>query len=166
MALVMFQMLRASAQPNQVSTDLIVNHTSATSASGTASASTTTSGFDAWQAFDGVTSGSNNLWFATVTTGWLQYDFGSAKTITRYDMTGVSSAYGVNRSPNTWTFEGSNDAASWTTLDTKSGISWTTNETKSYTISASTYRYFRVNVTAIGAGGALLGIQELRLFGY
>jgi hypothetical protein len=148
-------------------TDVITNHASATSASGTVDASSQYQpGFEPWRAFDGLTS-NNDHWLANATSGWLRYQFALAKVLSEYRITGCSSGYGTNRSPNSWTFEGSDDGSSWTTLDTRSGQSgWGSVEQRNFSFSNSRpYKWYRLNVSAIN-GGVLLGLAELRLIGY
>lgn len=151
------------------SADLITNHTSATSASGTASASTENGTRVAWQAFDGATAliGSN-AWQATTTNGWLRYSFVAVRQVTSYTLRPIAGddAANVNRAPKTWTFEGSNDGSTWSVLDTQTNVAaWGATETRSYSIlSPQAFSSYRLNVS--DSQGGSLTITEMRLLGY
>lgn len=148
--------------------DNVPKMTSNTAPAGTAAASSIFSGsFDAFQAFDDVST-VNNKWVAVngTTTGWVRYDFGSTKTITYYSITGVPSDENLpNRAPKSWTFEGTNDGtfATWVTLDTKSNQpAWVMGEKRIYSFTNTTaYRYYRVNVSANQGDASILAIAEL-----
>jgi len=153
------------AQENNYASETLVNQipamTAANAPSGAASASTfySVSGteYPAWRAFTrGTDYGAYDRWLTAntnVTTGWLQYDFGSgnSKVIKSYSITAPGPIGSINRSPKTWTFEGSNDASSWTTLHTVTNEAAFTavGEKRMYVISNTTaYRYYRINITA------------------
>ena len=88
----------------------------------------------------------------TTTTGWvtggstlssISYNFPTTKVIKRYRWLSDS----TNRSPASWTFDGSNDGVTWTTIETVTG-----NTAQSYlsgaTVLANTtsYTYYRINI--------------------
>lgn len=110
-------------------------------------------------AFDG---NSGTFWTTNaVSTGWLRAEMSAAVALNEYAITGRAGFTG--RSPNSWTFEGSNDGSSWTTLDTRSSVTWSGGETKTYTFSNTTaYLYYRLNVSA-NNGDTYLGLAELTL---
>lgn len=144
--------------------------TGASSPTGTVTASTTYAGYNAYAAFDDLSTRANS-WFTSSpnTTGWVQYDFGSGvtKTITHYSITALATDPATGdaaHAPNTWTFEGSNNGSSWTTLDTQTNApGWATGEKRIYATSNTTaYRYYRVNVS-VNQGGTILTINEIEL---
>ena len=95
--------------------------------------------------------------------GWVQIALPSAKILGSYKVTGCSSLPG--RSPKTWTLQGSSNGSSWTVLDTRmSETNWGVNQTRSYTISTNTsYRYYRMNITAYNNGGDVIQFDSLQL---
>jgi len=121
----------------------------------------------AYQAFDGVL---NTKWFSNhATPCWLQYDYGTGNSsvVTGYWLTtsdfGLTDA--VNRAPKDWTLQGSNNGSTWTNLDPRTGETFTDrNQTKFYSFTNTTaYRYYRLNVTAVGGGGTNgVAFSELR----
>ena len=142
--------------------------TSATAPSGVVAASTTSTGEEPWRAFDRTTTGFAT--FGSGSGGFLSYDFGAgnSKIINYYAINGGRSGI-PERSPKTWTFDGSNDNTTWTTIDTQTNASaWSTNETRTFKTSNGTaYRYYRINVTAIQGGGTYpngVNIIELSLY--
>ncbi len=160
----------ATSGSNQTAT-----HTNYTTSGNTVSASSEYSvGFPAlgyaWMAFDKVTGAgsNNNCWVANnVTTGWLQYQFGSAKTIGSYT---IRSPNGFpTRAPKTWTLLGSNTGSfsgEQTTLDTRTNeTGWTAGgQVRTYTIaSPASFTYYRLNVTANDGDGSFLIIDEVTL---
>jgi hypothetical protein len=95
--------------------------TSNTAPSGTVSASSSFSGNPPWWSFASPHDG----WVSNATsTGWLQYQFPSAVTITSYVITPWSVNTFPTRSPTAWTLQGSNDGTTFTNLDTRSFTSW------------------------------------------
>ena len=106
------------------------------------------------------------------TTGTLTYDFVDDQTfaLDGYSITSANDA--PDRSPNDWTFEGSDNGTTWTVLDTRTGegfdpnigVLWTTFEKKNYSFSNSTaYKMYRLNVTANSGSGNLMGLSEMEL---
>lgn len=140
-------------------TSHIPDMTSNTAPSGTASASTTFTGYDAFKAMD---QDSATYWStATATpTGWIAYEWAAAKKINKYTIKGRADA--SDGSPKNWTFEGWNGSA-WVVLDTRSNITWTNGEKKTFTCSNETsYTKYRINVTA-NNGRATLNIAEIEM---
>lgn len=69
------------------------------------------------------------------------------------------------RSPKTWTLEASNNNSDWTTLDTRTNITgWTAGTGKIFEMDNTTsYRYYRLNVTANGGDASYWGMTEFQL---
>lgn len=140
-------------------------HTAATTGGNTVSASTEyDASFAGWKAFDRL---SNTTWLTNlVATGWLEYQFGSAKTIASYTVTAWVTGDGsadATRAPKDWTFEYYNGSI-WVTLDTvTSETSWASGETRSFNVDSpvSATRY-RINVSDVD-GGSILAINEMTL---
>lgn len=93
---------------------------------------------------DGV---SKSKWLVAATSGWVQYDMGSPKQVTRYSLTTASDV--AARDPKNWTLQGSDTASSWVTVDTRSSYTFTARQqTRHFTLSSpATYRYYRLNIT-------------------
>ncbi|NBW16821.1 MAG: hypothetical protein EBR82_53475, partial [Caulobacteraceae bacterium] len=149
--------------------------TSATSPSGTASASAILgSGLEAWHAFNKATVTADDDFYASANPAsgnWVQYDFGAGVTsgIGGYTITSRTSyAYGNSASaqsqaPTAWTLSGSNDGTTFTTIDTRTGQSFTEGQTRTFTLSSSAeYRYYRWTWTASPAGGPVV-VPKLQL---
>ncbi len=154
----------ASVTPTSVTFVAIPLMTSATTPSGTASASAILSpGLDAFRAFDKVTVTSDASFYAAPSPSdgqWIQYDFGPGvlsrangyQITSRYDPT-----YGSAQQPTSWTLGGSNDGSTFTTIDTRTSQTFGFAVTNSYTLSAAaTYRYWRWTWTATPSGGAVI----------
>jgi hypothetical protein len=98
-------------------------------------------------------------------TGWLTVDFGAATTVGAYTIRprddNGDDILGSNLK--TFTFEGSNNGQSWTLLDSQTNLpAWQRGTIRSFEIAPSTYRYFRVNVSA-NYGYEISCFQELEL---
>lgn len=142
--------------------------TSNTTPSGVASASSVnSSGFDAFQAFNGIQD-ERYGWASNSPISWLQYQFPQKKIIYKYSlsMRTNSTYYAAGEPPKTWTFEGSNDGVNWTILDTQ-----TNNTTlargviEEYRISNSkAFTYYRVNISANQGNATITVIAELKMF--
>lgn len=141
--------------------------TSNTAPSGTASASTIWSTtYDAWKAFD--TLDNNTFGWMTVSgtlTGWLSYEFPSAKMIAKYSVKSIANS-SEGRMPKNWTFEGSNDGTAWTVLDTRTNITgWTDGLVREYTFTnINSYKRYRINITANNGSTVSTSIGELLMF--
>merc|ERR1719193_230789 len=87
------------------------------------------------KAFDEYTDG-DGQYYCSLTghpTGWLQYEFSSPVTLSRY---GLEEGFWLT--PRDWTFEGSNDGTSWEVLDEQSGHdTWYTGEIKEFELGAT-----------------------------
>ncbi|MEO9297557.1 hypothetical protein [Devosia alba] len=147
--------------------DQTATHTGATQSGNTVSASTFLASYNPWEAFDkivGVGDGESCWITNSATTGWLQYQFATPKTIGSYTVT--SGAGFPARAPQAWTLQGSDTGAfsgEQATLDTRSAQTWSGGgEAKSYSISSpSSYSYYRLNVTANNGDATYLLIDEV-----
>lgn len=141
--------------PN-IATPAMINNVSP---SGVVTGSALSTGGTLWNVFD------QDLSVITVTAaangGFFQYEFPQAKIIVRYAFyTGNNSL----RHPATWTFDASNDGSNWTTLHSITGASLGTSSWYNYTFTNTTsYKYYRINVTAVSTPGNLLNMVELQM---
>lgn len=132
--------LEDSAKPEALLMNIALN--------GEASASIGSQGAESSdKAFD-INPGSK--WFSGAdagSSGWLQYDLGTAKIIKAYSITSANDV--PERDPKNWEFQGSNDGAEWTTLDEESGQNFVYRyQTVRYPLkSPANYRYYRLNIT-------------------
>lgn len=117
---------------------------------GTASASGILGGYPASSAFDNnnATTWINNNSLPC----WLEYDFGTDKTIRKYTIRARDSSGNV-QSPTAWTLEYYN-GSSWVAADTVSGeTGWSNSEQRIFTVdSAYSAERWRIYVTAVGSG--------------
>lgn len=153
---------------------MIPQMTGYTTPSGTASASSEYTGDSpnhhlAWAAFAALSLNPNFLGWLTSfsSTGWLQYQFGSAKTALVYTIEPWWIDTWNGRVPTAWTFKGSNDGSSWTTLDTQSVHSgvWQTSTPRAFVIaSPGSYAYYRLDISA-NNGNTFVGVHKLQLYG-
>lgn len=144
-------------------------HTGYTSGGNTVSASTNGSGQESWRAFDGITgsaSGANTWGTVGTSSGWIQYQFSSAKTIGVYTVRSINGF--ADRAPRDWTLLGSNTGAfsgEQVVLDTRAAqTSWgSSGEVRTFTVtSPGSYLYYRLNVTA-NNGSNFLNIDEITM---
>jgi hypothetical protein len=104
--------------------------------------------------------GYNHVWFSeTGAPAWLKYDYGlgNSKRISKYTL--ISTI--PDRSPKSWTLEGSNNDMDWSILDTRTNVAaWLTGVVRSFTLENSNlYRYYKLNITD-NNGGSVVGIDE------
>lgn len=160
----MFCSAKSYAAEVRYTDNVIPAMTSDTSPSGTASASSVYSSFQAWKAFDKNYSGING-WVSTTSNGWLEYDFVNAKCITKYVI--VSRAESLNGEwPKSWTFEAWDaETSSWKVLDSRTNIiDWSSSSRKEFTFTnSSLYKKYRINVTenCNSVYGAMIGELEM-----
>lgn len=145
-----------------------------TTPSGVASASSSFTLTDAFNAFD---NGTGTDWTSNPGPCWLQYQFAAPTIVQGYsirasditteqtivqgtsvgtsgsDSTESTSSINVKtpggqRAPRTWTMQGSTDGASWVTLHTQAGVtSWGDGERKYFTfVNDTAYTYYRLNI--------------------
>lgn len=147
------------------SANLIPAMTSATAPSGVASESGYVTDRVAWKSFNHTNADYADGWLAGVMTGWLQYQFPAAHTVTRYAVTSRNEADPNVMDPKTWTFEGSNDGAAWTPLDAQTNVTdWaaTPNVRKVFDLANTTaYAYYRLDITA--SNGTYVGVGEMEM---
>lgn len=152
--------------PIRYSNNLIPIMTSNILPNGTASASSFYSTTPVFKAFDGNIAVSVNAWSTNgVTSGWLQYDFPSPKSILSYSI--YPQVGYLLRSPKNWTFEGWNSTTSlWEILDTQVGITgWSDNVKKTFVFrNNKNYLKYRINVTVNSGDASYLAIQELEMY--
>lgn len=116
-------------------------------------------GYSAFRVFDGSTS---NGWITanTVLTGWVAYEFTTAKIITSYVLAG--GATGGNSFPRNWTFEGW-DGSNWIVLHTVTGNTNTSTYTGNFT-NTTAYIKYRINITLNNGNTSYTGINEMYLY--
>jgi len=127
-----------------------------------AAASSATGGGEAYRAF--AKDANTSVWASTVNNAaWISYQYPSAIVINRYSILGAPS---LARSPNTWTFEGSNDGVTWTVLHTvtNSTIAAVTWYNSPLLGNTTAYNRYRVNVTAVGTLNNPVSISEIYLY--
>lgn len=117
----------------------------------------------AWKIFNGV--GGESGWPSSGTqSGIITMDLGAGneKVVKRYWLCPEISNLG--RYPKDYTFEGSNNGTDWDTLDTKTGETCATNAGEYYLVTNTTsYRYYRLNVTA-NTNGSYLSLSEIQIY--
>jgi hypothetical protein len=140
--------------------------TSATTPSGTASASSSYGLTPAWNAFETSYSNGGGGWITNGTsTGWLRYQFPTAITVVAYSIRPWWVDNYPGRTPKTWTFEGSDDGSSWTTLDTQTNwASANAYDNVYFTISSpGSYAYYQLNVSA-NNGDGYMGVGNFQVY--
>ncbi|MBD8840370.1 hypothetical protein IFU39_21385 [Paenibacillus sp. CFBP 13594] len=148
---------------NKYKDNAIPAMTSSTSPNGIADASSFYTTFYPWKAFDRIVD--PNGWVANINvlTGWLSYEFDSAKTICAYSIQAGTTP--VNRPPKTWTFEGWN-GSEWTVLDSRMNEpNFAGEEYRLYEFTNKVaYKKYRINVTANQGAGDFLAIGDLGMY--
>ncbi len=93
--------------------------------------------------------GTNTQWWYsnTAPTGWVEYEFPSATTITEYSVCG-NSTYTAN-----WVLQGSNNGTTYTDIDSRSNqFNEGDSAVRIHLSSHATYKIFRLVVTGVNAG--------------
>lgn len=144
-------------------TDRIPTMTSNTAPSGVASASSEfNSSYAAWRAMNDE---AGRPWGAAPLPSWLQYQFPSAHTVTRYTITTASEGY-QDYEPKSWSLEGSNDGAEWVTLDEQADVvDWhmQVSVTKTFDVAdPDPYTHYRLVFTASNGSNGLV-VDEFEL---
>lgn len=150
----------------QITFSSIPTMTSNNAPYGTVSASSFNAGNDPYKAFDGFDDSSGWATSTGVLTGWIAYNFGSAKKISQYKIKNQNNGTtGVSRAPKNWTFEGSNDGTNWTVLDTRSNeTSWINSNWKTFNVtSPSSFSQYRINVSSNNGDPSYLCIGEIEM---
>ena len=144
--------------------DLIPTMTGYTSPSGEVTDGGGLGGYYSWEAMMDDNSDQGNSWAVQSTSGWIQYEFTSAKTITRYTITSRNEP--ATRAPKSWTLKGSNNGSNYATLDTQSDVTdWAgqANVKKTFDIDNSTpYTYYKLDITASN-DATYVGVGEFEL---
>ena len=129
-------------------------------------------GYEAWNAFDGVTNSTTVFFFTLSTEGvsnhWIKYDWGTnrAYTITKYTVQAAFGTYGTRGQMNSWNVYGSNPAASRVLLDTRTAQgAWTTGERRTFEVSSSgSYRYYLLDDLINTGSYKYVTCEEIRWF--
>ena len=104
-----------------------------------------------WRVADGSTSPTNKWQSDGGVPQWIKYDFGSGneKTITQYTLqTHGAGDNDHQRTPGTFTLQGSNNNSDWDVVDTQSGHTYTLLEKKTFVCDdPGEYRYYKLNIT-------------------
>ncbi len=131
---------------------------------GTASASSSTAGYEASKANDGLYGDANAWKSGTAGSGWIQIDLGTAQTVSRV-VWGRDEAGGLNTNvPKDYTIQVSTDGTNWTTVKTVTGHSFASaGENKTDVFAPVTARYVRLDVTATN-DGLEPAIDELEIY--
>lgn len=144
-------------------TNAIPTMTSDTLPSGRAFASTFTSGYPPYRAFDkaDVSIG----WQNSATNGHIGYEFVEPKLIAKYAVRSTSDSAYYNQMPKDWTFEGSIDGVTWIVLDKQVGQSWSSVSTdKEYvTLNSFKYKMYRLNFS-VNNGGVSSTVGEFKMY--
>jgi hypothetical protein len=144
----------ATAIKNGLGTTTPPTGTDITNTGGTISAQYTDSpsGEDIAKLIDN-TSSTKYLTFHSA--GWVQFHATTGAVVVKYTITSANDV--PARDPKNWTLQGSNNGTSWTTLNTQTNQTFASRFlTKTYTFSnATSYTYYRLNVTAVGSGSIL-----------
>lgn len=136
----------------------IATYTADQCTGGTPSASSAQGGFPASDSFD---NDPETRWVSVDKSGtqWLEYDFGSNKTIRRYTMQTASAP--AAGQVTAWVFE-YYDGATWQTADTQTGLSWSSLEKKTFDIT-ETYTAQRWRIRPTASGGTSYQIYEVEM---
>ena len=97
-------------------------------------------------------------------TGWLAYEFPTAKVISKYTISAASYTTNYQYAPKDWQFQGFDEATGqWVTLDTRSGqVGWVSGEKREYTLSNTTsYKNYKINITAGNLATIIIGEMEM-----
>lgn len=117
-----------------------------------------------WKAFDKSTAQSDR-WATNSSTGYLGYKFFIKKIITSYTIAHAT-GLGNTITPNTWTFEASNDGTDWIVLDSRHNQIFQSAERRKYTFfNDKEYLLYRINVSK-NNGHNYLAIGELEMYEY
>ncbi len=136
-------------------------------------ASASTESQPAYQAFNGLNRLDNDsdYWSALVSgfSKTLGIQLPEARIMQKYAITTRNTSSGsYHCTPNSWTFEGSNDGSTWTVLDTQTG-QFSTNPVNTRlefdSGNATSYQYYRLSISS-GNEGDYIIIGEFELYEY
>ena len=104
---------------------------------------------------------SNSVWLINNADlpAWVKIDFGAATSIGGYTI--ARHGWHADCNPTAWTFDGSDDDSAWTVLDTQSSIT-PTFEVQLYSMTAVSYRYYRLSITANNGHAYYSGCGDIR----
>jgi predicted alpha-1,2-mannosidase len=104
----------------------------------------------------------NTKWLTFNNTGWALFQLSTPLVVQRYTLTSANDA--VNRDPQAWQLQGSNDGLSFTTVDTRSGQNFSARfTTNMYEFTNNTpYLYYKLNITQ-NHGDSYLQLSEMQL---
>lgn len=128
----------------------------------TAASSNAQSGYDAWKAFNGSSTGAVNdlVSSSSPTVPWtLDRALPAAKRVYSYRLIQHSGPGNENwndlGSPTEWTIRGSNDGVNWTVIDNRSSQPISFGSSILYEVAnPGSYSMYRMQVTRAGTGGA------------
>ncbi len=128
------------------------------------------------RAFDNLyTSGSQNIdWSKWLDNGgvpgssnpsWIQIELPNQELVNKLAIVSANDDFG--RDPEDFNLQGSNDGSSWVTLSSWTGITWEQRlQRKEFTFSnASSFRFFRLNITKNDEGVDMTQLAEIELIG-
>jgi hypothetical protein len=120
--------------------------------------------YEAWHAMNLTKYSTDTYYYATSQVAHLGYEFESPKSVKYYRIDSVSTV--ANRSPKTWTFEGSNDGENWTILDERiNQPSWSSStEARYFNIpeeNVGNYLMYRINVSSTFGGNLAIDVFQL-----
>lgn len=158
--------------------DLIPIMTSNTAPSGTASASSYLPGYEPWlPAWGAFAKGFTNYWHSNnwPTPHWLRYQFPSPQVVVGFSFW---PRHDVVWSPNTWKFQGSNDASTWVDLHIQStpiALSATANLGDNpygnlpwifWFANTTAYTYYQMTNFGTPYGGTYINVVDFRMYGW
>lgn len=151
----------------QYTDNVIPTMTSNTSPSGTASASSNWNTMPPFLAFDHSTS-FDNAWGSAMgtTSGYLEYDFPSAKCITKYTLVSRNNPNSIGEMPTTWSFQAFNESTNqWDILDSQTSITnWIAGVKKEFTFTnTNNYKKYKLAVVSNGGSNVVLVIGEMEM---
>lgn len=155
--------------PAETLTDFAVHDmTTDSSHSPYVASASTVQGSSAFNAFDGGIASAQKWLGNNHGVDWLKLDvgLGNEQKLDSYIILAPDDG-AMNRLPKNWTMEGSNDNSNWDTLDTvANSTSWINREPRLFDCDAkeTTYRYFRLNITANNGDSNYTGLAEFYLF--
>lgn len=155
--------------PTETLTDFAVHDMTTNSSHSPYVASVSTvQGSSAFNGFDGNIASAGKWLGNNHGVDWLKLDVGSGNEQKLDSYIILAPDDGVmNRLPKNWTMEGSNDNSNWDTLDTvTNSTGWINREPRLFDCDTkgTTYRYFRLNITANNGDTNYTGLAEFYLF--
>jgi len=116
-------------------------------------------------AFNGFVSVEGTEWLGTGGgVDWLEADLQTATALVGYSVQVNSDGSQPGRYPKNWTFEGSSNNSTWNVIDTQTNqTGWAASETRTFSFAPTSYRYWRLNITANNGDVTYTQVGELRL---